>query len=68
MKKEIINWAILFVSIFLIFLILLQKRGSALSSGEFYPLRRGIEKNIFYLTIFLTILFGGLLFLRLLIK
>ena len=46
------------VSIFLIGLILLQQRGTALGSafggeGGFYSTRRGIQKKIFILTIVL---------------
>ena len=50
------------VAIFLIVGILLQQRGEALGSafggsgGGFYATRRGIEKKIFWATIFL----GGL--------
>lgn len=49
------------VAIFLIVFILLQQRGQALGSvfgggGEFYATRRGIQKKIFWLTVF----FGGL--------
>ena len=46
------------VSILLIILILLQQRGTALGSafgggGEFYATRRGVQKKIFWVTIFL---------------
>jgi len=49
------------VAVFLIVFILLQQRGQALGSafgggGEFYATRRGIQKKIFWLTVF----FGGL--------
>ena len=49
------------VAIFLITTILLQQRGTALGSafggeGGFYATRRGIEKKIFLVTVFL----GGL--------
>ncbi|MBC7074000.1 preprotein translocase subunit SecG [Candidatus Parcubacteria bacterium] len=68
MKREILHILIIFISSILMLLILVQKRGSALSSGEFYPLRRGLEKKIYYLTIFFGILFGGILLFGLLIK
>ncbi len=53
------------VSVFLILAILLQKRGAALGSafgggGEFYLARRGLEKKLFFVTIFLGILFIAL--------
>jgi len=53
------------VSVFLIISILLQKRGQALGGafgggGEFYLARRGLEKKLFFLTIFLGILFIAL--------
>jgi len=53
------------VSIILVVLILLQQRGTALGSafgggGESYSTRRGAQKNIFYITIILTVIFLGL--------
>lgn len=68
MKKEIIYILQIFISSILIFLILIQKRGSAMSSGEFYPLRRGLEKKIFYLTIIFISLFIVLALLNLMIQ
>lgn len=49
-------------SIFLIIAILLQNRGTGLSSvfggeGNIYRAKRGVEKILFYLTILLAILF-----------
>jgi protein translocase SecG subunit len=56
----------LIVSVFLVIFILLQQRGSAFGeSGGFYGTRRGIQKNIFFATIFLGILFVVLAFLNL---
>jgi preprotein translocase subunit SecG len=68
MKKEIIYILQILVSSILIFLILIQKRGSALTSGEFYPLRRGLEKKIFFLTIFFIAVFVGLALINLIVK
>lgn len=68
MKKEIVYFAQILISAILIFLILIQKRGSALSAGEFYPLRRGMEKKIFLLTIFFIVVFVGLALINLIIK
>lgn len=50
------------VSIFLIIFILLQQRGTALGStfggeGGFYSARRGVEKKIFWATVFFGIAF-----------
>jgi len=50
------------VSILIIVFIALQQRGAALGSafgggGEFYASRRGMQKKIFYATVFLTGLF-----------
>lgn len=61
------------VSILLIACILLQARGSGLSSlfggsgGEFYQKRRGIEKIIFIATIILAIIFLGIGVIRLVV-
>lgn len=59
--KEYLPIAQIVVAIFLIIFILLQQRGQALGSafggeGGFYSTRRGIQKKIFWATIF----FGGL--------
>ncbi|MDI6591360.1 MAG: preprotein translocase subunit SecG [Patescibacteria group bacterium] len=58
------------VAIFLIVLILLQQRGTALGSafgGEsgFYATKRGIQKKIFWLTVFFGAAFIILAFLNL---
>jgi protein translocase SecG subunit len=60
------------VSVFLILAILFQKRGTALGSafgggGEFYLARRGLEKKLFFVTIFLGILFIALALLGLIL-
>ncbi len=56
----------------LIFLILFQQRGTALGSafggeGGFYATRRGIEKKIFWATVFCGALFVILALLNLLL-
>jgi preprotein translocase subunit SecG len=54
------------VSIALIILILIQERSSGLSGvfggggGEVYSQRRGLEKSLFGLTVFLTVAFAVL--------
>jgi len=60
------------VSVFLIILILLQQRGTALGSsfggeGGFYLKKRGIEKKIYWATVVLAIAFIILSLLNLLI-
>ncbi|MCD6550248.1 preprotein translocase subunit SecG [bacterium] len=57
----------------LIVLILLQQRGTALGSafgggGEFYSTRRGIQKKMFWATIFLGAVFIILALLNLTIQ
>ncbi len=51
----------IFVSLLLIAVILLQSRGSGLASplggGQTFHTRRGLEKVLYYATIFLIILF-----------
>lgn len=59
--EQYLSIAQIVVSVFLIVCILLQQRGQALGSafggeGGFYATRRGIEKKIFWATVF----FGGL--------
>ncbi|PIP29446.1 preprotein translocase subunit SecG [Candidatus Kuenenbacteria bacterium CG23_combo_of_CG06-09_8_20_14_all_36_9] len=63
--QNILNYAQIGVSIFLIILILLQQRGSGLGSafggsGDIYSTKRGAEKTIFILTIILSVLFLAL--------
>jgi preprotein translocase subunit SecG len=53
------------VSVIIVILILLQQRGTALGSafgggGESYSTRRGAQKNIFWMTVILTVVFLGL--------
>jgi protein translocase SecG subunit len=70
--KEYLPIAQIIVSILLIVFILLQQRGTSLGSafgggGGFYATRRGIEKKLFGLTVFLGILFLVLALLNLII-
>lgn len=60
--KAIIYIGQVIVSVLLIVSILLQNRGSGLSSvfggsGSVYRTKRGLEKGLFFLTIILAILF-----------
>lgn len=60
--KTVILFAQIAVSILLIVVILLQSKGSGLSTvfggeGSFYRSRRGVEKMFVYLTIILASLF-----------
>ncbi|MCX8015943.1 MAG: preprotein translocase subunit SecG [Patescibacteria group bacterium] len=63
MSTTIITIAQIIVSILLIGIIIIQQRGTGLGgifgggSTEFYQQRRGLEKKIFYFTIFLAALF-----------
>jgi protein translocase SecG subunit len=62
---KIITITQIVVSVLLIVSILLQNRGSGLSSafgGDFggYYTKRGMEKFLFYVSIILGIIFGGL--------
>jgi preprotein translocase subunit SecG len=68
--KNFLTLAQILVSLFLVLFILLQQRGGALGSlfGEssgFYATRRGLQKKIFWATIFLAILFVILAILNL---
>ncbi len=73
--NNIISIAQVIVSVILIGLILIQERASAGglgifggSGGEgFYQARRGFEKMIFGLTIFMAIAFAGLALLNLVV-
>lgn len=68
-----LNFAQIIISALLIVAILLQSRGSGLSSlfgggGEFYQTRRGLEKKIFIVTIILAVIFLALGVIRLILK
>ena len=67
-----LNLAQIIVSGLLIVAVVLQARGSGLSSvfgggGEFYQTRRGLEKKIFIATIVLAVIFLALGVVRLVI-
>jgi len=67
----ILNIAQIIISILLITAILLQQRGTGLSSafggeGGFYRTKRGLEKSLHILTIILTIAFLGTALLHIL--
>lgn len=62
------------VAVFLAVFILLQQRGTALGSsfggdsGGFYGARRGVQKQLYWGTIILGVLFIGLALLRLVLS
>jgi preprotein translocase subunit SecG len=69
---NVINVSQIAVSIVLVVLVLFQQRGSGLGSafgqeGGVYATRRGIQKKIFYATIFFGIVFVVLALLTLLL-
>lgn len=74
MKASVtLNILQLTVSLLLVVLVLLQSKGVGLSSffgfgGGFYRSRRGLEKFVFFLTIFLALTFFVSSFLNLLIS
>jgi preprotein translocase subunit SecG len=60
--NQILFYTQIAISIILIVLIAIQQRGTALGSafgggGEFYSSRRGIQKNLHYITIAVGALF-----------
>jgi len=63
--KQALFIAQIVVSVLIVAAVLLQNRGSGLSSvfggsGSIYRTKRGVEKGIFVLTIILVILFVGI--------
>ena len=63
--KQALFIAQIAVSVLIIAAVLLQNRGSGLSSvfggsGSIYRTKRGLEKGIFVLTVILVILFVGI--------
>jgi len=70
--NQILFFIQIIVSVILVILVLLQQRGTGLGSvfgggGEFYASRRGAEKKIFWVTIFLGTIFIILALLNLVI-
>jgi len=64
--------AIIASAILLIILILVQTRGASLGagfggSGELYTARRGVEKNIFQITIIVAVIFVSSIILSILL-
>ncbi|MBI4929008.1 MAG: preprotein translocase subunit SecG [Anaerolineae bacterium] len=66
--------ALIITSIALITSVILQSKGvglGSLSGGDsssVYPVRRGIEKTLFYVTIGLSVVFFGLIILLIVLK
>lgn len=61
--EDALSFAAILVSIALIAIILLQVKGEGvggLQSGSFVRTRRGLEKTLFQLTIFLSVLWLGI--------
>lgn len=71
--ESILPIAQIIVAILLVIFILSQQRGTALGSafgggGEFYSTRRGIQKKILWITVFLGAAFIVLALLNLIFK
>ena len=72
MSANIFQIMTLVSGILMIISILLQSRGASLgagfgSSGELFTTRRGVDKNLFELTIILAVIFVGSLLVNLII-
>ncbi len=70
---KILNLIQIIISILLITAILLQPRGSGLSSifgggGEVFRTKRGMEKTVFIMTIILAVIFLALGIIRLVVN
>ena len=62
MIDAILQWITVGSAVLMVIAILLQQRGATLgagfgSSGELYTTRRGIDKNLFEVTIVLAVIF-----------
>lgn len=62
MYKMIINSAQIIVALILVFLVMIQAKGGGLGStfggaGSFYRSKRGLEKIIYFVTIFMAVVF-----------
>ena len=59
---EILQWATIVSAVIMTIAILLQKRGASLGAGfggssDLFTTRRGIDKNLFEVTIFFAVVF-----------
>lgn len=71
--RNLLLWIQIVVSFLLVAAILLQQKGTGLSSafggsGQIYRSKRGLEKTLFIGTIILTVLFVVIALLNLIIK
>lgn len=58
----VLQWVTVISALLMVVAVLLQQRGASLGAGfggssELYTTRRGLDKNLFELTIFLAIVF-----------
>ncbi|OHA62135.1 MAG: preprotein translocase subunit SecG [Candidatus Wildermuthbacteria bacterium RIFCSPHIGHO2_12_FULL_45_9] len=68
--NQILPFAQVIIAVFLMVVVLLQQRGTALGSsfgseGGFYGARRGMQKNLYWATIVLGAMFVALSIVRL---
>lgn len=73
MNAEAFGWVTIIAGTLMTAAILLQSRGASLgagfgSSGELFTTRRGVDKNLFEVTIFLAVVFVGSLLTSLLLS
>lgn len=73
MNAELFGWITIISGALMTVAILLQSRGASLgagfgSSGELFTTRRGVDKNLFEVTIVLAVVFVGALLASLLLS
>ena len=73
MIKKLLTSAQLISAVLLVIFVLLQSKGTGLSSvfggeGNIYRTRRGLEKGLFILTIIVVIIFATASFLNVIIQ
>lgn len=69
-----LNIGLIIISVLLIFSVILQSKGAGLGgltgadSGSFFTARRGVERTLFWVTIILSVVFFGLVIVRIIVS
>lgn len=69
-----LNIGLIIISVLLILSVILQSKGAGLGgltgadTGSFFTARRGVERTLFWVTIILSVVFFGLVIVRIIVS